>query len=300
MIRLIDAGRVSGLRSQALYHGLARAGGPDTIVLARPAERYVCIGLHQDLAHELDLAACRAQGLRVLRREVGGGAVLIEPEQLFIQWVMSPESLPLRAESRFARFAAPLVGCLQKLGLDARFCAPNDIHVGGRKITGTGAGRIGDREVIVGNVLLDFDRTLFARILRLESDALRAEVEQSLDEGLTTLRRELACPPDMEQLCELYREQLGRVELGTLNESEEGVVQAAQSKLSSTAFLQQDGGLRRAGIKIQQAVWVRQADTPAGPLVARLRDGKVEQASLPGLEGLGWDEAINKLEISDV
>ncbi len=66
-IRLIDAGRVTALRSQALYHGLAyarTAATPDTVVLATPGEEYVCIGFHQDAAEELDLDYCRAAGLQ--------------------------------------------------------------------------------------------------------------------------------------------------------------------------------------------------------------------------------------------
>ena len=77
-MRFIDVGTVSPLRSQSVYHGLAYArteATPDTIVIARPAEAYVCIGFHQDLEHEVELNFCRARGLSVLRRETGGGAV---------------------------------------------------------------------------------------------------------------------------------------------------------------------------------------------------------------------------------
>ena len=55
-VRLIDAGVVSAIRSQALYHGLAHArtaDSPDTVVLATPGEPYVCIGYHQNLEHTI-------------------------------------------------------------------------------------------------------------------------------------------------------------------------------------------------------------------------------------------------------
>ena len=64
-IRLIDAGTVSHLRSQTIYHGLAHArteSTPDTIVLATPAVPYVCVGFHQDLEWEIDLEFCRERG----------------------------------------------------------------------------------------------------------------------------------------------------------------------------------------------------------------------------------------------
>ena len=91
VIRLIEAGTVSHLRSQTIYHGLAYArteATPPTIVLATPAEPYVCVGFHQDIEAEIDLEYCASNDLPVLRRETGGGAVYLDSDQLFVQWVI--------------------------------------------------------------------------------------------------------------------------------------------------------------------------------------------------------------------
>ena len=80
-IRLLNLGEVSPIRSQAIYHGVAYAMGPDdpdTITLMRPSAPYVCIGHHQDAATEVDLEYCAEAGLAVYRREVGGGAVYLD------------------------------------------------------------------------------------------------------------------------------------------------------------------------------------------------------------------------------
>ena len=80
-IRLLDLDLVSPLRSQTVYHAVAHAmtpETPDTIILVSPADPYVCIGYHQDLAQEVDLDYCRQQHLPVYRREVGGGAVYLD------------------------------------------------------------------------------------------------------------------------------------------------------------------------------------------------------------------------------
>ena len=71
-IRFIDAGVVSGIRSQSIYHGLGYAqklSTPDTIVLTTPETPYVCIGFFKDPENELDINYCRKKQLPIIRRE---------------------------------------------------------------------------------------------------------------------------------------------------------------------------------------------------------------------------------------
>ncbi len=111
-IRVIDAGNLSPARSQAIYHGVAHAwtdSTPDTILLVTPDRPYFCIGYHQDLDRELDADFCARHGIPVVRRELGGGAVYLDRNQLFVQWVMARDLLPAAIEESFRRFAAPLI-----------------------------------------------------------------------------------------------------------------------------------------------------------------------------------------------
>ena len=86
-LRLIDAGTVSGIRSQSIYHGLAYAQEletPNTIVLVTPGTPYMCVGFFQDVKNELDINYCNKNQLPIIRRETGGGAVYIDNGQLFV------------------------------------------------------------------------------------------------------------------------------------------------------------------------------------------------------------------------
>ena len=302
-IRLIDAGIVSHLRSQALYHGLARALEEDTVVLCTPGEPYVCIGFHQDPEHELDLAFCRDAGLPVLRRETGGGAVYLDRDQLFVQWimggVMGESRLPARVDARFELFARPLVATYQAFGIDARFVPVNDVQVGDRKITGTGAVRIGEAEVLIGNFLFDFDIEVMARVLRERSAPFRAQVGKSLRRYMTSMARELDAAPDPAAVAKVYRAQCARAlgeELvpGELSAAETTAVEEAERQLGSEHFLHRPGGLRRAGglrqeeVKIHEDVRVVESvlDVEDGPLrvTARLRKGEIEDIALTRAE----------------
>ena len=135
-IRLIDTGTVPCLRSQTLYHALARvktSAIPDTVIFAAPAEPYVCIGFHQELEREIDVLYCKANGIPVVRRETGGRALYLDKDQLFVQWIFGQDRLRWRLESRFALFAGPLVQAYRALGISAKFCPANDIQVAARK-----------------------------------------------------------------------------------------------------------------------------------------------------------------------
>lgn len=267
-IRTIDAGTLPPVRSQSIYHGLARARTdetPDTIVLATPGAPYVSIGFHQDVERELDVAYCERQALPIIRREVGGGAVYLDSDQLFVQWIMAPKSLPLRVEHRFELFARPIVDTYHELGVDASFRPVNDIHVGGRKIGGTGAGRVGDSEVLVGNFLFDFDTERMSRIVNAPSPEFRAAVREHLDRFMTTLAIELDEVPGQRIIAAMYRSHCEHVleaelflDQPTADELRE--IEAVDSRFLDASFVHRPGGLTRPGVKIHEDVWVHYHD----------------------------------------
>lgn len=196
-MKLYDLGHVPWLDSQLLYHALPRLGQEGLILLA-PAEPYVCIGYHQDAEQEVDLAYCRAQGIPVFRREVGGGAVYLDGRQLFYQLVLQRDNplVPSDKAGFYQKFLAPVVGAYGDLGLVVHFRPVNDIVTAqGRKISGNGAAEIEGYVVLVGNLIADFDYETMARVLRVPDLKFRDKVFKSLRENLTTLRRELGEVP---------------------------------------------------------------------------------------------------------
>ena len=179
-------GPVSWADSQALYHAQAHLGRPALNILW-PTEPYVCIGRFQDLALEVDVERCRERGLPLVRREVGGGAVYLDAGQVFYQLV-----LPDRVEGRDYRslFSLGLGGvaaALRRLGVSAVVRGTNDVAVGGRKISGNGAGTVGGAAVVVGNILLNFDYEAMAAVLRVPDEKFRDKAYQSMRENLVSL-----------------------------------------------------------------------------------------------------------------
>ena len=192
-IRYIDAGTVPFFRSQSIYHGLGYAqkkNTPDTIVLVTPASKYISIGNFQDPIREINLAYSEENNLPLIRRQTGGGAVYIDENQLFTQWIFQSGSLPARVSQRFEFFLKPLIETHRFFGIDAYFHPVNDVHVKGRKIAGTGAATIGNAEVLTGNFLFDFDYEAMTNVLNLPGT--RKMVSQSLRKYVTTISREIS------------------------------------------------------------------------------------------------------------
>jgi lipoate-protein ligase A len=293
-IRLLDLAPVSPLRSQTIYHAVGYALGgasPDTIMLVSPNAPYVSIGRHQDAAREVDLAYCADAGYPVIRREIGGGAVYLDGNQLFTQWIFHADHLPATVEERFAVYAETLVRTYRALGIPAEHRPINDIHVAGRKIGGTGAARMDGAEVVVGSLMFDFDVATMARVLKVPSEKFRDKVIQSLTDYMTTMRRELGEPPARETVIAAYLEAcravLGRdVVLGELRRDELDLAEDLDARFAGREWLEEAGGLRRPFVKIHEGVRVAEAahKAPGGLIrcVLRVRDGHVDDVAFSG------------------
>ncbi|KYH36160.1 MAG: hypothetical protein AYL28_007100 [Candidatus Bathyarchaeota archaeon B23] len=109
-------------------------------------------------------------------------------------------------EELFERLLGVTVYVYRALGLEAEYKPINDVVVGGRKISGNGAGRMGRAIILVGNIILDFDYDSMVRVLRVPDEKFRDKVAKSMREWLTTLRRELGYEPPVEEVKRLLRE----------------------------------------------------------------------------------------------
>jgi lipoate-protein ligase A len=292
-VRLLDLGEVSAIRSQALYHAVAERAAPfdsPTLCMLYPDRPYVSIGYHQDAAREIDLAFCRERAIPVIRRRVGGGAVLLDSNQLFFHLVIPRDrlrdlGLSPRLDQRYARLVAPAVAAYAALGVSATLRPPNDIHVNGRKIGGTGMADIEDSLVFVGSMMLAFDHALMARVLRLAGESLREPVRRSIEEGVTSLEQLLVQRPRMESVREAllaaFRGALGvDLEPGALGEAEEAEIVRLEALFQSEDWLHriESSPERPRKLVINGAVRFVEGKTPNGTHVAlRVLEGNVDR-----------------------
>jgi lipoate-protein ligase A len=191
-MKIFKLGKVNWKESQLIYHALAKMG-QEALCLVSPAKPYVCIGFHQDVEKEVDLEFCRANNLPVFRREVGGGAVYLDGDQLFFQLILNKNHsiVPRKISSFYKKFLQPIIAVHHRIGIAAEYKPINDLVVQNRKISGTGAGEIGDCIAFVGNLILDFDYETMSKVLKIPDEKFRDKVKKTIEENLSTICREL-------------------------------------------------------------------------------------------------------------
>ncbi len=307
-MHLFHLRHVPWLDSQLLYHAEPRVGIEGLNILA-PREPYVCIGYHQDLEQEVDLAWCRQQGIPVFRREVGGGAVYLDGRQMFFQLVLHrANTLALGdREAFYRRLLEPVARAYADLGVPARYRPVNDIVTSeGRKISGTGVAEIGDYLVLVGNLIADFDYQAMSRVLRVPDEKYRDKVFKSIQENLTTLQRETGRSPDWDEmagaLIRRFEEVLGPLQQAEVPPAVRREADALAPRFLSEEWLSKKGkrSLRGRDVKIASNVTVvqRAHKAPGGLLrvLAELRDGRLHGVSLSGDFFCYPSDAVGMLE----
>jgi lipoate-protein ligase A len=296
-VRLLELGTIPWIRTQALYHALAELmteESPDTIILARPSEPYVCVGYHQPLNAVIDLAACRAAGLPVVRRRVGGGATYLDNNQQFYQCLFHHKRLPYRVDEVYARLLGAPVAVLRKLGLNAALRDGNEIEVDGQRIAGVGGGRIGEAVVVVGNILLDFDYDSMARAWRVPSEDFRRLACEAMQHRITTLGsllpHSVSAGEIQARLASEYVLALDRpVVPGFLTEEEEAKAAEMEEQLVSDEWLQlhsEEGDEPMQALKISLDAFVHAGEVQMSGMVIGgtffARNEVIEQAILTG------------------
>ncbi len=239
--RLVDLGGIDGYTIQSVYEAVAEAVSkglsPNTLILCYPKTPYVCVGVNQMVQAEVDVDYCKAHGLPIVRRKLGGGAVYLDDGQQFYHIIVHLESMPDIGEF-YRKYLRPTVYTYRSFGLDAAYKPLNDVVVSGRKASGNAAAWIGRSGILIGNVILDIDPVKLSRILKVPDEKFRDKLAKTIDEWITSLKRELGYMPEREEvkarIIEGFRTELG-VEFydGSLTDFEVESLERIRSEIGS-------------------------------------------------------------------
>jgi len=167
----------------ALEELLASTGdAPEFFMLWRNRPTVV-VGRNQLTAAEIDGGYIRRNGIEVVRRITGGGAVYHDLGNLNYT-IAGPADRDDSPDS-FARRAAPVVDVLREWGVPAEFSGRNDILVDGRKVSGSARSTIRGRSLFHGTLLFEVDMERLA-------GALRPDPLKTASKGIASVRARVA------------------------------------------------------------------------------------------------------------
>jgi len=193
---LLEFGKVQpghGLSAPS-KHALALAGWPlvevtpPVVEVLEAAELVVVVSRSRDVEREVHLDRCRRDGVSVVPRPSGGGAVVLAPG-VVVASALHEASVSLFPEPYFARFCAAVAAALERCG--ARGVVRrgiSDLCLGDRKIAGTSLRLWRSRVLFQVAVLVDVDVALLERYLAEPSRAPGYRAGRSHRDFVTTLR----------------------------------------------------------------------------------------------------------------
>ena len=275
-------GHPEPLVAQTFYESVAeaveRGSSPNTLIMLQPGAPYACVGYHQDLEKEIDLNYCQSVGLPIIRRSQGGGATYLDGNQVFYQIIAKKTTAyPTAVDAMFQRLLAVTVETYKRLGVQAEFKPLNDVVANGKKISGNGSSLNGSTSIMVGNIILDMNYDMMARVLRVPDEKFRDKMAKSMRDWVSSLKLELLKAPNEEDVKRVYAktfQELLSVKLEKAEPTqEEWRIYETETKPRNQSrewlYMEAPYSSRKPGraVKIAHEVKVIESDHKAGKLI---------------------------------
>jgi len=172
-----------------------------TIRFYRWSPSAVSIGYFQSLHDEVSVESCKAQGVDVVRRRTGGGAVYHDFDGEITYSVIAPEKLfPKGITESYHLICGWIMDSLKLLGIQTEFKPINDIimapnatgpqgeKVGGKKISGNAQTRRNGVLLQHGTVLFTVDVKKMFSLLKVGQEKISDKMIAAVEERVTSLK----------------------------------------------------------------------------------------------------------------
>ena len=143
----------------------------------------VIIGLNQNAYSEVNLKYLEENGINLVRRVTGGGAVYHDLQNLnytIVGWQAANDTA--------ATGPAVIVNALRELGVPAELTGRNDIFVEGRKVSGYARRVSKQQEIIHGTLMYDVDIDTLTHVLDTPGSKLNAKGIGSVKSRVANLK----------------------------------------------------------------------------------------------------------------
>lgn len=144
----------------------------ETYLLFYINEPSIIIGRNQNTIEEINTEYVEKNGIHVVRRLSGGGAVYHDLGNLNFSFITKDDG---ESFHNFRKFTEPVIAALKNLGVSAELSGRNDIEAEGKKISGNAQFSTGGRMFSHGTLLLNSEMENVASALKVKKDKIESK-----------------------------------------------------------------------------------------------------------------------------
>lgn len=148
----------------------------------------IIVGKHQNTNLEVDMEYVEKQGIKIVRRLSGGGAVYHDLGNINYTFIVDAKG---SNSLDFTLFCRQIVQALASLGIEAEISGRNDITIGGKKFSGNAQYIKKGRIMHHGTIMFDSNLEVLSAALRVKGDKILAKGVQSVRSRVTNIREHL-------------------------------------------------------------------------------------------------------------
>jgi lipoate-protein ligase A len=168
----------------------------DSYLLFYINEPSIIIGRNQNTVEEIDTDYVDTNGIHVVRRLSGGGAVYHDLGNLNFSFITKDDGESFR---NFKKFTEPVVQALAEMGVNAELLGRNDILVEGRKISGNAQFSTNGRMFSHGTLMFDTEIERVVKALKVRKDKIESKGIKSIRSRVANISEFLEEPMTIEQ-----------------------------------------------------------------------------------------------------
>ncbi|TLP91165.1 lipoate--protein ligase [Staphylococcus xylosus] len=160
----------------------------------------IIIGKNQNTIEEVNQSYIDEQGIDVVRRISGGGAVYHDTGNLNFSFVTDDDG---NSFHNFQKFTEPIVEALKSLGVDAKLSGRNDIQVGEAKISGNAMVKVKDRMFSHGTLMLNSELDEVQNALKVNPAKIKSKGIKSVRSRVANISEFIDEPIDIDKFKEI-------------------------------------------------------------------------------------------------